>query len=264
MANLLLALLVLALGLTVFRVSAADAPAGGTFEAQRDGDALLVNAKDAAKSIGYEAKLVSDGELLTLCRGTVCIPLRLSLTKHAVVEGRLHVDAAALAKANLEELIKPDVPVRAVPDEVRAKFQNPGTRLAERLKAEPGDLAAATALASRYLDLKLRAEAKAALEAAIAKHDAKAVAKAGGETASLPGQAYFQLARACEGDREVQVRHATTSFYLHPTIGFGKQISCIIAPEKFDRRPAGDFDIDLREGTLKRLQAEREAWLNAK
>lgn len=99
MAHLLLALLVLSLGLTMLRVSAADAPAGGTFEAQRDGDALLVNAKDAAQALGYEAKLVSDGELLTLCRETVCIPLRLSLTKHAVVEGRLHVDAAALAKA---------------------------------------------------------------------------------------------------------------------------------------------------------------------
>ena len=60
------------------------------------------------------------------------------------------------------------------------------------------------------------------------------------------------------------MRHATTSFYLHPTIGFGKQISRIIAPEKFDGRPKGDFDNDFREGTLKRLQAEREAWLNAK
>lgn len=176
------------------------------------------------------------------------------------------------AKTNWKELIKPEEPVRAVPDEVRAKFQKPGTRLdpaavarlAERLKTDAGDLAAATALASRYLDLKLRAEAKAALEGAIAKHDAKKVALAGGEPARLLGQAYFQLARACEGDREAQVRHATMSFYLHPTIGFGKQISRIIAPEKFDGRPAGDFDNDFREGTLKRLQAEREAWLNAK
>lgn len=95
MTNLLLALLVLSLGATMLRVSAAD----GTFEAQRDGDALLVNAKDAAQALGYDAKLVSDGELLTLCRETVCIPLRLSLTKHATVEGHLYVDAAALAKA---------------------------------------------------------------------------------------------------------------------------------------------------------------------
>ena len=45
------------------------------------------------------------------------------------------------------------------------------------------------------------------------------------------GEAVFG---AFEGDRDSQVRHATISFYLSPTIGFGKQIARIIAPEKFD------------------------------
>ena len=100
------------------------------------------------------------------------------------------------------------------------------------------------------------------LRAAAGTDAAKGVARTGGDPkARLLGPAHCQLARAFEGDRERRARHATLSFYLAPSVGFGKQIARIIAPEKFDHRPAGDFDNDFREGTLKRLRAEREAWL---
>lgn len=52
------------------------------------------------------------------------------------------------------------------------------------------------------------------------------------------------------------------AFYLNPTVGLGKQIARIIAPEKFDGRPNGDFDNKFREGTLLRLKSERAAWLS--
>jgi hypothetical protein len=77
----------------------------------------------------------------------------------------------------------------------------------------------------------------------------------------LLAQAYFQLARASVGDRDAQVHNATVSFYLNPSVGFGKQISRIIDPKRFDDRPGGDFDNQFREGTLRRLQRQRQAWL---
>ncbi|MBI2480601.1 MAG: hypothetical protein HYV60_18845, partial [Planctomycetia bacterium] len=79
--------------------------------------------------------------------------------------------------------------------------------------------------------------------------------------ARLLGQAYFQLSRSHAGDREAQVRFASLSFYLNPSVGFGKQIARIISPEKFDGRPDGDFDNTSREATLQRLSEERKAWL---
>ena len=122
-----------------------------------------------------------------------------------------------------------------------------------------------TELASRYIALGLNAEARNLLEATVGHHDARDLARSNDRhNARLLGDAYLQLARACEGDRAAQVNHATMSFYLNPSVGFGKQIARIIAPEKFDGRPDGSFDNPFREATLRRLQAERQAWLEAK
>jgi hypothetical protein len=134
-------------------------------------------------------------------------------------------------------------------------------RLAEAHQQEPGDLAIATQLGSRYNALGLSTEAGIVLRHATDRHDAKAVARTGGADARLLGQAYLQLARSCVDNRENQVRYATLAFYLSPTVGFGKQIARIIDPAKFDGRPNGDFDNRFREGTLRRLTREREAWL---
>jgi hypothetical protein len=99
------------------------------------------------------------------------------------------------------------------------------------------------------------------LQRAVAQHDARLTAKTGGQPATLLAQAYFQLSRSYAGNRKQQVRYATQSFFLNPTIGFGKQIARIMAPEKFDGRAAGDFDNAFREATLTRLKAERKIWL---
>ena len=80
------------------------------------------------------------------------------------------------------------------------------------------------------------------------------------DAAVLVGQAYLLLSRAVE-DRAEKVEAATLSFYLNPSIGFGKQIARVIAPEKFDGRPQGDFDNQFREATLRRLRRERSEWL---
>ena len=126
---------------------------------------------------------------------------------------------------------------------------------------ESTDLAIATELASRYLELKLHKEARTVLNTAIAGHQPRKVAKSDDAAKKrLLGQAYFQLARASVGNRKKQVEYATLSFYLNPSIGFGKQIARIIAPEKFDRSD-GRFDNRFREGTLRRLSRERRDWL---
>ena len=159
--------------------------------------------------------------------------------------------------------------IRPVTDAIRQQWSASGSRLesaaiarlAEQNASQPHDLQVATQLASRYLALGLTAEARSVLKMAIADTDAKTIARGGGEQAALLGQTYFQLARASKGNHDDQVRFATLSYYLQPSVGFGKQIARIIAPEKFDDRPGGDFDNQFREGTLKRLVREREAWL---
>lgn len=170
-----------------------------------------------------------------------------------------------------QDRLTPVDQLEPVTDEVRAQWTRPGLRtdageiadLVERNQADPGDLAVATELASRYLELDLYREARDVLTAATGRYDAREVARSGGPDKSRRlGQAYFQLARASADDRERQVEFATLSFYLSPSVGFGKQISRIIAPEKFDGRPGGDFDNAFREGTLRRLQKERTRWLN--
>lgn len=159
--------------------------------------------------------------------------------------------------------------LRPVTAAVRAQWSQPGERtrpasIARLLAAhrkDPSALATATELASRYLDLQLAAEAEAVLLNAVEKYDARQVARADNTTRSrLLGQAYFQLSRAVAADAKRRVKYATLSFYLNPSIGYGKQIARIIAPEKFDR-PDGRFDNRFREGTLRRLRKERSAWL---
>ena len=162
---------------------------------------------------------------------------------------------------------------RPVTDKIRAQWTDPGARLkpaaiarlVRKYQADPADLVTAVELASRYLALKLNAEARAVLAKSLKRYDPKQVAKSADRARSrLLGQAYLQLARACEGDRKAQVGHATMSFYLNPSVGFGKQIARVIAPEKFDHRPRGDFDNRFREGTLTRLRKERQEWLKSK
>lgn len=158
---------------------------------------------------------------------------------------------------------------RPVTDAIRELWSESGTRLASAAIARlteansktPSDLVVATQLGSRYSALGLAKQAQIVLRRAVKNHDAKMIARSGGSDAELLGQAYFQLARASEDDRKNQVRYATLSFYINPSIGFGKQIARIIAPEKFDGRPGGDFDNRFREGTLRRLTRERKEWL---
>lgn len=158
--------------------------------------------------------------------------------------------------------------VRPVTDEIRAQWTTRGRRLSSAaiaeleagINSEPQDLAFATELASRYLALGQAEKARGVLDVAVADRDARAVARGGGDDARLLGQAFLQLARAA-AEPQQRVRYATLSFYLDPSVGFGKQIARLISPEKFDGRPRGDFDNRFREATLSRLKRERAAWL---
>jgi hypothetical protein len=191
--------------------------------------------------------------------GFAVVPKTFFVNEHGVVQ----------QTKGWEERLKPAGELQPVTDEIRAMWSEPGKRLDSaaiaNLVAEheknPADLASAVELASRYLDLKLHSEARTVLQAAVGHYDAKQVSLSDdAQAARLLGQAYFQLARASTHSREDAVRYATLSFYLHPTVGFGKQIARIIAPEKFDGRPKGDFDNIFREGTLLRLRQERKVW----
>ncbi len=157
-----------------------------------------------------------------------------------------------------------------VTDEIRSQWSSPEARfdpqaiarLAHTLEGQTNNLAVAVDLASRYLDLKLAREAANVLRPIIRQSDPHKVARSqDSQLSQLLGQAYFQLSRASAGNRDDQVSYATLSFYLNPSVGYGKQIARIIAPEKFDYRPQGDFDNQFREATLRRLRDEREAWL---
>lgn len=152
---------------------------------------------------------------------------------------------------------------------VRKQWTAPSDRLSpeavaelvEKNELDPQNLAVAVELASRHNALGLHGDARSVLERAVKPHDPREVA--GGkddQTRRLLGQAYFQLSRSRTDDRDMQVRYATLSFYLNPSVGYGKQIARIIAPEKFDR-PDGRFDNRFREATLSRLRKERSEWL---
>lgn len=186
------------------------------------------------------------------------VPKTFLIDEHGVV----------LSPRNWEATIRQLGPLKPVTPQIRQQFQSASTRLASSSvsalvaanAADPADQNAAVQLASRYLALGLKDEASTLLSRAIAGVDAREVATAGGAPAVLLSQVYLQLARSA-ADQKQRVEHATMSFYLNPTIGFGKQIARIIAPEKFDGRPDGSFDNAFREGTLRRLVKERREWL---
>ncbi len=193
--------------------------------------------------------------------GLTAVPRTFFINEHGIVQDN----------KEWEKQLKKTETLAEVTDEIRAQWSQPGQRLepeaisrlvTEHL-ADPTNIATAVELASRYLDLDLKSEAREVLLSATAGYEAKQVARASDRDKSrLLGQAYFQLARASKGNRQDEVRYATLSFYLNPSVGFGKQIARIIAPEKFDHRPKGDFDNAFREGTLRRLRSERKAWLD--
>lgn len=160
-------------------------------------------------------------------------------------------------------------PVKPVPESVRAKWSRPENRtdapamakLSRLSAAQPDHLDLAAELGSRLNDLGLQEEARVVLERAVEHYDARQVAQGNSKFALKLAQAYLQLSRAYSADQDERVRYATLSFYLNPTVGFGKQIARLIAPEKFDGRPDGSFDNPFREATLRRLRRERGQWL---
>lgn len=195
------------------------------------------------------------------------VPHTFFVDQHGVVRKKFRITprhVGAIAK-----LLKPKDKLLPVTDKIRSQWSKPGQRLhpsaiaalVKLSKTNPKDLKVANQLASRYLDLKQFKEAKAILARAIKNYEPKDVAR--GKKKSLQqnlAQAYFQLSRAAVGDRKAQVKYATMSYYLSPTIGYAKQISRIIAPEKFDTK-SGRFDNRFREATAARLRRERAAWL---
>gem|GEM_PF-2206328 len=188
------------------------------------------------------------------------VPVTIFVDEHGVVQSR----------RRWEENLKPLADLKPVTEKIRKQWSSPGKRfdpasiakLVGANRNRPQDLATVSELASRYLDLNLHKEARKILEKAVTSFSPKEIASSEDKTKSkLLGQVYFQLSRACKGDRKLQVKHATMSYYLYPSVGFGKQIARIIAPEKFDGRPKGDFDNAFREATLRRLKKERREWL---
>ena len=164
-------------------------------------------------------------------------------------------------------------PVQPITEEISSQWskQSQSDRSVAMRKLEAAhrsdstDLAAANELASHYLSDKQIDKAKRVLESAVSHYDAHDVAlSAEKQQKQLLAQTYLQLARATESDQQTSVRYATLSYYLNPTIGFAKQISRLIAPEKFDNRPQGGFDNQFRESTRRRLEKQRREWLNAK
>lgn len=195
------------------------------------------------------------------------VPYTFFIDEHGVVRSLVR------GKTGWEKLIKPKEQLRPVTEAIRKQWTPSGQRLhpetlaalAEKNQAVPTNLEYSVALGSRYVDLGKLEEARAILKKTIAAYDPLKVARGSDpEKTKALSQAYFQLSRASKGDRDAEVKNATLSFYLQPSIGYGKQIARIIAPEKFDGRPKGDFDNRFREATLRRLTEERRRWLAGK
>ena len=160
--------------------------------------------------------------------------------------------------------------LKPVTDDIRRKFSDPKSRtqalelarLAALHENDPHDLATATELASRLVHAAKSEAARKTLGPVLKHFDPLEVASGKDkELARLLAAAHLQFARAHGDDRATQVRHATLSYYLNPSVGFGKQISRIIDPAKFDGRANGRFDNQFREATLRRLQQQRREWL---
>ncbi len=192
--------------------------------------------------------------------GFGAVPKTFFINEHGVVQ----------SLEDWEQRLRPKADLQPVSDTVRQQWANPDARLnaneiarlSQLHRASPDSLSIAVDLASRYQDLGLPVEARSMLIRTVEHFDTLTVARSTDDNQKrLLGQAYLQLARASTGNRADQVRYATLSFYLNPSVGFGKQIARIIAPEKFDGRPGGDFDNTFREATLRRLRRDRDEWL---
>jgi len=188
------------------------------------------------------------------------VPLTFFVNEHGVVQ----------PLEDWESRILPPDDLQPVTEEIREQFTAIGERLqpagveqlAAQLRSDPADLSVASELASRYMELDLREAARTILKTAVAEYDPKDMARMKeSPTRTLLANAYLQLSRS-ETDRDRSVEYATMSYFLNPTIGFAKQISRMIAPEKFDDRPDGRFDNEFREATRRRLERERRAWLS--
>ena len=192
-------------------------------------------------------------------------------TKFGAVPKTFFIDelGVVMAAKGWESKLPELGPLKPVSEKIRQQFSDSQSRLAADAVAAlarqnasaPKDLNIATQLASRYNQLGLHAEAFRTVETAVMGIDLRKAVVSNDGSAALLSQAYLQLARSCVDDRNLQVEHATTSFYLNPTVGFGKQIARIISPEKFDGRPDGSFDNTFREETLRRLKTQRDQWL---
>jgi len=67
-----------------------------------DGSTRLVHVAEVAKWLGWEAKVVTPGKLLTLCRTEddgICIPIQLDKVAHRKTDDGLLVDVDAVARA---------------------------------------------------------------------------------------------------------------------------------------------------------------------
>ncbi|MEX0717519.1 MAG: TlpA disulfide reductase family protein, partial [Planctomycetaceae bacterium] len=172
------------------------------FEKHRDqgftvvGIALDVEGAAAAKPY-YDKHGVTFPALVdpNYATGFGVVPLTFFVDEHGVVR----------KLADWENRLKPAGELRPVTDEIRGQWTEPGSRFGPRAIAElvarheaaPTDLATSVELASRYVDLGLHEEARAVLEPAVNRHDAKQVARGDdAQRARLLGQAYLQLARA--------------------------------------------------------------------
>ncbi|GAB5441812.1 MAG: hypothetical protein Fues2KO_21610 [Fuerstiella sp.] len=159
--------------------------------------------------------------------------------------------------------------VRAVPDSIRGRWSEPERRTAAEVIADLSQQSAqdstnpvlAAELGARLNDLGLHERALEVLQRTADVHDPRRLAAEKSPQAQSLAQVHLQLSRAYVHDREAAVKHATLSFFLNPSVGFGKQIARLIAPEKFDGRPDGSFDNQFREATLQRLVRERKQWL---
>lgn len=87
------------------------------------------------------------------------------------------------------------------------------------------------------------------------------IARSGDEEKIITlADAYLQLSRA-EQEREAQVEAARMAYFIYPTKGYIKQVVRIEGPEYFDKTRDGLMDSHYRSSGIRKLEAERKAWL---
>lgn len=190
------------------------------------------------------------------------VPWKFFVDEHGVVRSK---------GGDWQKLIKPFDQLKPVTPDILAKWSDPEVRLGARAlgkverrqREQPRNLAITTDLASRYLALNRKAEARELLRAATANHDAKKVARSGspGKQQAL-SRAYLQLSRTL-AERPARVKAARTAYFLNPTIGLAKQISRIADPARFDNREDGRLDNPYRNNYASQIKKDRATWLQA-